>query len=313
MEGTARTPKGEFMSRVCLILPLLLAFAGCSPTRGEDKPTGIPGLNEIPRTEYQAQAAVDHLEALYQGKPQPESVRMFIAIVRGRIDSTTGWFGPAQTRYDWGWLARRCNTDPKGDISRAKFPGTDTWFASLDRNKDGTLGRADFKDREPTPFVESVTSPGTMMHCLFAGDLGSLQEGPAVADAAPDFELPTADGNGKVKLSTLIGKKPVVLVFGNYTCGSFRSLYKEIEEVKRKYGQEAEFLMVYVKEAHPTDGLRVEENVKAGVFVTQPRTDRDRTGVAQLCARALEPTMPLLVDGVDDTVGNAYSGMPERL
>ena len=36
-----------------------------------------------------------------------------------------------------------------------------------------------------------------------------------------DFELPTADGKSKVKLSGLIGEKPVVLILGNYTCGPF--------------------------------------------------------------------------------------------
>ena len=151
------------------------------------------------------------------------------------------------------------------------------------------------------------------MRSLFAHELGSLQEGPAVGDAAPDFELKTADGKQKVKLSGLVGKKPVVLVLGNYSCTPFRGLYKQIEDVKKKYGEEAEFLMVYVREAHPTDGWRMKVNDKAGVEVAQPRTDEERVGVAQKCAKALAPTMPLVVDGVDDKVGNAYSGMPGRL
>ena len=71
--------------------------------------------------------------------------------------------------------------------------------------------------------------------------------------------------------------------------------------------------MIYVRESHPTDGWRMLENDKAGVSVAQPRTDKERAGVAQKCALALRPTMALVVDGVDDTVGNAYSGMPERL
>lgn len=54
-------------------------------------------------------------------------------------------------------------------------------------------------------------------------------------------------------------------------------------------------------------------NDKAGVAVAQPRTDEERCGVARTCAKALAPTMPLLVDGVDDKVGNAYSGMAGRL
>jgi alkylhydroperoxidase family enzyme len=35
--------------------------------------------------------------------------------------------------------------------------------------------------------------------------------------------------------------------------------------------------------------------------------------VANLCSSALEMTMPLLVDEIDDRVGHAYSGMPDRI
>jgi Iodothyronine deiodinase len=35
--------------------------------------------------------------------------------------------------------------------------------------------------------------------------------------------------------------------------------------------------------------------------------------VAARCCEALHVTMPLLVDEIDDRVGHAYSGMPDRL
>ena len=38
-----------------------------------------------------------------------------------------------------------------------------------------------------------------------------------VGDAAPDFELKTADKKRTVRLSDFVGKRPVVLVFGSYT------------------------------------------------------------------------------------------------
>lgn len=38
-----------------------------------------------------------------------------------------------------------------------------------------------------------------------------------VGDAAPDFNLPTLDKSGSVRLSSFRGSKPVVLVFGSYT------------------------------------------------------------------------------------------------
>jgi hypothetical protein len=103
------------------------------------------------------------------------------------------------------------------------------------------------------------------------------------------------------------------LILGNYTCGPFRALHAQLEALKGKYGKEVEFLMVYVREAHPTDGWRMQTNDKAGVEVAQPRSDEERRGVARRCGRDLHSTMTLLVDGVDDKVGNAYSGMPGRL
>jgi len=39
----------------------------------------------------------------------------------------------------------------------------------------------------------------------------------AVGDAAPDFELPTLERNGAVRLSEEYRAKPVVLAFGSYT------------------------------------------------------------------------------------------------
>ena len=74
-----------------------------------------------------------------------------------------------------------------------------------------------------------------------------------------------------------------------------------------------QFLGVYVREAHPTDGWRMESNDKAGVAVAQPTTWTGRKDVAARCCSTLKMTMPLLVDTIDDQVGHAYSGMPDRL
>ena len=38
-----------------------------------------------------------------------------------------------------------------------------------------------------------------------------------VGDLAPDFELPTKDGDRKIRLSSFQNQKPVVLIFGSYT------------------------------------------------------------------------------------------------
>jgi Iodothyronine deiodinase len=70
---------------------------------------------------------------------------------------------------------------------------------------------------------------------------------------------------------------------------------------------------VYVREAHPIEGWRMESNDRVGVAVAQPRSNFQRVEVATQCHDLLEMSMPVLVDGIDDRVGHAYSGMPDRL
>jgi alkylhydroperoxidase family enzyme len=74
-----------------------------------------------------------------------------------------------------------------------------------------------------------------------------------------------------------------------------------------------QFLAVYVREAHPSDGWTLPSNDKIGISISQPQTPSERTAVAQKCCAVLEITMPMVVDTLDDRVGHAYSGMPDRL
>lgn len=72
-------------------------------------------------------------------------------------------------------------------------------------------------------------------------------------------------------------------------------------------------MAVYVREAHPTDGWRSAGNDAVGISFAQPTSLLSRTNVAAKCDALLEIDMPLLVDDLDDRVGHAYSGMPDRL
>jgi hypothetical protein len=57
----------------------------------------------------------------------------------------------------------------------------------------------------------------------------------------------------------------------------------------------------------------MDSNDRVGVAVAQPKSDAKRALVATQCHDLLEMSMPTLVDGIDDHVGHAYSGMPDRL
>ncbi len=155
-------------------------------------------------------------------------------------------------------------------------------------------------------------SKATLIRGLFRQEIGSLQTGPKLDEPAPDFTLRTYDGKAEITLSKRIGPKPIVLIFGNFTCGPFRIMAEDFEKLYRRYAARAEFLMVYVRETHPTDGARMESNDRAGVAIAQPTTYAERATVAQRCDKLLGQSFPLLVDTIDDAVGSRYSGMPGR-
>lgn len=57
----------------------------------------------------------------------------------------------------------------------------------------------------------------------------------------------------------------------------------------------------------------MQSNDRVGVTIEQPKTLAARNLVASKCCQALNLTMPLLVDSLDDSVNRAYSGFPDRL
>lgn len=71
--------------------------------------------------------------------------------------------------------------------------------------------------------------------------------------------------------------------------------------------------MVYVREAHPTDGWHSSSPETAEFDVDQPKSYAARVEVATKCQRKLGFEMPFVVDTINDAVGSIYSGMPSRL
>jgi thiol-disulfide isomerase/thioredoxin len=214
----------------------------------------------------------------------------------------------------------RADKDGNGKVTREEL---DAFFKQCDTGNQGFLSLSDFQDafRSPPASARPATkgqggggpSKETLIRGLFHQEIGSLQPGPAAGETAPDFTLKTNDGAKEVTLSKLIGTKPVILIFGNFTCGPFRSQAGNVEKLYRMYKDRATFVMVYVREAHPTDGWTMDSNDKLGVALAQPRTYDERVAVARTCGKRLDLGFPMLVDTIDDTVGARYSGMPSRI
>ncbi|HJT89211.1 MAG TPA: deiodinase-like protein [Bryobacteraceae bacterium] len=127
---------------------------------------------------------------------------------------------------------------------------------------------------------------------------GKRMKGPQAGDEAPDFELPSMDGE-RVRLSDYRGDKNVVLTFGSATCpmtaGSIRGLNRLREEYSTA---DVQFLFVYVREAHPGDELPAHRSLE------------DKMEAAELFCREEEVEMSVLIDKLDGKVHRQYGGMP---
>ena len=74
-----------------------------------------------------------------------------------------------------------------------------------------------------------------------------------------------------------------------------------------------EFFIVYIKEAHPSDGRVVPANTRAGISVKDPTSLTERQQVANKACKELNLSWPCLVDDMENTVNKAYAAWPTRL
>jgi hypothetical protein len=127
--------------------------------------------------------------------------------------------------------------------------------------------------------------------------------------AAPDFTLPALGHDGEVRLSGLRGK-PVVLLFGSFSCPIFTSRTATFEQCYRKYRDRAAFLFVDIREAgHPEERLK---SIYQSCAATAKPGRAERQAVSLEAIRALGLTIPAVIDGDDGRVGELYSAWPAR-
>ena len=134
---------------------------------------------------------------------------------------------------------------------------------------------------------------------------GTLKDG----DVAPDFTLQDSEGKKTVKLSELRGK-PVVLIFGSCTCPPFVASTQQTSRLFERYKDRVHFYLIYIREAHPTDGWVMPGNQ---FVVKSPKTIEERRGIARDFAKRINVPMPILVDTHDDKVERTYVGWPNRM
>jgi len=80
-----------------------------------------------------------------------------------------------------------------------------------------------------------------------------------------------------------------------------------------RFGEKAQFVTVYIKEAHPDDEWQMDENLKEDVCYRQPKSSGERVAIANDFAKRFDYPIPLLVDPMNNPANTAYSAWPERL
>ena len=83
--------------------------------------------------------------------------------------------------------------------------------------------------------------------------------------------------------------------------------------IYEEYRDRVEFFVVYVQEAHPTDGWQTDSNLQEGVLFRQHQSYEEREEVAQSCSIDLQIGLPILIEEMDNAIDEAYGAAPERL
>jgi len=80
-----------------------------------------------------------------------------------------------------------------------------------------------------------------------------------------------------------------------------------------RFQDHAEFLTIYIKEAHPDDEWQMDVNLKEEVCYVQPKTTAQRVAIANDFSRRFKFPLPLAVDDISNPAEQAFAAWPERL
>lgn len=86
-----------------------------------------------------------------------------------------------------------------------------------------------------------------------------------------------------------------------------------MNKLYRQYKDRAEFYVVYIQEAHPSDLWQLDSNIEDTVVYTSPKGYEERVNLAGTCAVNLGIEFPALVDDMRNSTEITYTGWPDRL
>ncbi|XP_028392067.1 type I iodothyronine deiodinase-like [Dendronephthya gigantea] len=132
-----------------------------------------------------------------------------------------------------------------------------------------------------------------------------------VGCVAPNPPLVTGEkGQTSVHLLDLVkNSRPLVVIFGSCTCPVIITKLDQMLEVHRDFSDIADFVVIYVQEAHPDDGWRMKNNYN----IRRHKSIEDRVEASQTLRSLLPSGIRFCVDTMTDEASKSYSGCPNRI
>ena len=72
-----------------------------------------------------------------------------------------------------------------------------------------------------------------------------------------------------------------------------------LNEIYEANKDNIEFFLIYVREAHPSDGWQTLQNLETEIFYKAPTTADERAEVGNACQIGLALKYPMLIDNID--------------
>jgi thiol-disulfide isomerase/thioredoxin len=132
---------------------------------------------------------------------------------------------------------------------------------------------------------------------LLFRDLRFARGAAAPGDRVPAFELRATNGD-RLTNTDVFGDKPVLFVFGSMTCPMTASSAPSVQELYEEFGERVDFVMLYVREAHP------------GEYFGQAETIEDKVAAARALQESYGIDWTVAADTVDGALHRALDPKP---
>jgi thiol-disulfide isomerase/thioredoxin len=107
---------------------------------------------------------------------------------------------------------------------------------------------------------------------LLFRDLRFRKNSAQPGDAFPSFEITATTGDRLVNSDVFDGK-PVMFIFGSMTCPMTASSAPSVQDLYNEFGDRVNFIMLYVREAHPGENIDQAESMEEKLAYTQMLKD----------------------------------------